>query len=252
MESGLPRTGLPLIEPAGLTRPQTTSPLELLAACGHALWATVNGCEVVNPSEVNLTSLETTPAGLRGWANYWRMVSGDGAKTKERNAIEDNDSDGWDYDSAGRNNDPDVSANCGSIDVGGRHWTVYAKSRLGRYSATWTEVSRPSTEAIRAWLAEDMNMPLQNIRLRTELGHMCTHVEVFPRLSGGGPKRRRRGKPSPHSGMAQESPGGQNPTTSPTHTNSPPDTPATWTVMQANAHGYIQRQGAEGLAGSGS
>ena len=251
MESGLPSIGFPLIESAGLTRPQAISPFELLAACGHALWATANGREVVNPSDVNLTSLETTPAGLRGWANYWHIMSSTRAKTKERSSSKDKDSDGRDNGNAGSDNSPGASVNCGSIGVGDRHWTVYATSRLGRYSATWTEVSRPSTEAIRAWLAEDMNMPLQNIRLRTELGHMCTHVEVFPRLSGGGPKRKRRGKPSHHSDRAQERPGGQNPTTSPTHTSSLPDTPATWTVMQANAHGYIQRQGAEGLAGSG-
>ena len=70
----------------------------------------------------------------------------------------------------------------------------WSNSRLSKYSAMWTESSQPTTEEIQAWLAEDMDMPLQNIRLRTEIGHMCTRVEVFPRLSGGGPKRTRRGK----------------------------------------------------------
>ena len=92
-------------------------------------------------------------------------------------------------------------------------------------------------------------MPLQNVRLRVELGHMCTHAEVFPRLSGGGPKRRRRGTPPPNNGKVADNSGGKSPITAPTRADKPADTPTTWTIMQANAHGYIQRQGAG--AGSG-
>ena len=79
MESRLSRTDPPLIEAVGLSRPRNASPLELLAACGHALWATTWGLEVTDPADINLTELEMTPAGLRGWANYWHMVNADGA-----------------------------------------------------------------------------------------------------------------------------------------------------------------------------
>ena len=261
MESGHSRMNRPLMKATGLPRPQTIRPLELLAACGHAMWAMVNGREIIDPSDVNLAGLETTPAGLRGWANYWHMVSSNGSETNERNSGKDAGSDkggqvrnsgdrGNDHDK--RDDDPGVDTDRGDGGAGGGRWTVYAKSRLGRYSVTWTEANKPSTEAIQAWLAEDMNMPLQDVRLRAMSGHMCTHVDIFPRLSGGGPKcRKRRGRSSSSNGKAQKNPGGQNPTTAHTSTVSPPDIPATWTIMQANAHGYIQRQGAEGLAGSG-
>ena len=206
MESGHSGMNHPLMKTTGLSRPQIICPLELLAACGHAMWAIANGRGILDPSDVNLAGLETTPAGLRGWANYWHMVSSNRSETNERSSGKDVGSDkgGQVSNSSDRGNNhdkrddnPGVDTDSGDGGAGGGHWTVYTKSRLGRYSATWTEASRPSTEAIRAWLAEDMNMPIQKVRLRVELGHMCTHAKVFPRLSGGGPKRRRRGNPPP-------------------------------------------------------
>ena len=141
--------------------------------------------------------------------------------------------------------------NAASSNTNAGRWAVYAKSRLGKYSAAWTESSQPTTGAIQAWLAEDMDMPLQNIRLRTTVGHMCTNVEIFPRLSGGGRKRERRGKSNARIKGITTSDNGQPPAAAPVAPGEHLDAPATWKIMLANAHGYMQRQGAEGLAGSG-
>ena len=84
-----------------------------------------------------------------------------------------------------------------------------------------------------------MNMSRQNLRLRTELGNMCTHVEIFPRASGGGPKRKRCSSTSPRNGETQKRPGGHNPSTTPTPVDKPPDTPTTYMDNHARKHPWV-------------